>query len=108
MKKNLRRGSFAWRNNIKDAEVEFKWDSNGKHLFVWRPSLLQRLLIWLRVIIDPRVNGSKVNYNLIDEVGHWPTKWYNKEEADTYMAKNRYIAGIDPYDKNDKQSKGSL
>ena len=81
MKQNLRRGDFFWKDNKRDAEVGFKFNENGKHLVIWKPNLLQRLLIWLKIIKDPRYNGSKVNHSLMDEAGSWPTnfKWCDKK-----------------------------
>ena len=37
----------------------------------WKPNLIQRLLIKLKIIKDKRYNSKKHNWHLMDEVGHF-------------------------------------
>lgn len=42
-----------------------------KPIKIWKPNLIQRLLIELKIIKDKRYNGKKTNHYLLDEAGHW-------------------------------------
>lgn len=48
-----------------DTKIEWK---SAK---IWKPNIVQKLLIKLRIIKDPRYNGKKINSYLLDEAGMW-------------------------------------
>lgn len=48
-------------------DTKIKW----KAVKIWKPNLIQKLLIKLRIIKDPRYNGEKKNMYLSDEAGMW-------------------------------------
>lgn len=48
-----------------DSTIE--WES----IKIWKLNLIQKLLIKLRIIKDPRYDGKKTNSHLLDEVGMW-------------------------------------
>lgn len=46
---------------------------------IWKPNLVQRILIKLKIIKDRRYNGNKFNFYLLDEIGSWQTPRYNND-----------------------------
>ncbi len=48
-----------------DTKIEWKY------VKIWKPNLIQKLLIKLRIIKDPRYNGKKINNYLLDEAVMW-------------------------------------
>ena len=48
-------------------DTEIKWRKPVKK---WKPNLIQRLLIKLKIIKDKRYNRKKLNCYLLDEAGH--------------------------------------
>lgn len=57
-------------------DTEIKW-----HKKKWKPNLIQKLLIKLKIIKDKRHNTKPLNWMELDEVGHFP----------------RYIKGVDDW-----------
>jgi len=45
-----------------------------KSIKIYKLNFIQKLLIKLKIIKDPRYNGKKINIYLLDEVGHWDFK----------------------------------
>lgn len=54
-------------------EQKIKWD-NCKIIKKSKLTFIQKLLIKLKIIKDPRYNGKKMNAFLVDEIGHWQFK----------------------------------
>lgn len=48
-----------------DTKIEWK------SVKIWKPNLIQKLLIKLRIIKDPRCNVKKINNYLLDEAVMW-------------------------------------
>ena len=55
-------------------------------VIVWKPSLFQRFLYWIKLKKDPRYNGTRPHPWLLDEAGQW----------------SGYKYGIDHYDSQDE------
>ena len=45
-----------------------------KRIKYWKPNIIQRMLIKLGIIKDPRYNGKKKKKFLADELGVWNFK----------------------------------
>ena len=62
---------------------------------IWKPNLLQRILIRLKIIKDKRYNGKKVNPYLLDEAGQWqdPNTSYDDYWKD-YKEGKRWVLDI--------------
>jgi len=58
-------------------EFQIKWHKSPKK---WKPNLIQRLLIKLKIIKDKRCHAKKVDIFLLDELAHWqdPSIDYDK------------------------------
>lgn len=48
-----------------DTKIEWK------SVKIWKPNLIQKLLIKLKIIKDPRYDSKKINMYLSDEAGMW-------------------------------------
>jgi hypothetical protein len=57
-------------NSIKDMEFT-------KPIKIWKPSLIEKILIRLKIIKDRRYNGKKINYCLLDEAGQFSSSRNN-------------------------------
>lgn len=53
--------------NKEGLDKKISW----KKTKIWKPNLIQLILIKLKIIKDPRFNGKKLNHYLLDEAGHW-------------------------------------
>lgn len=67
-----------------EKQINENW--NGMPIFTkpikkWKPNLIQRLLIKLKIIKDRRYNMSKRDIYIVDEIGQFP----------------RYIKGVDDW-----------
>lgn len=48
-----------------DTKIEWK------SVKIWKPNLIQRILIKLNIIKDKRYDSRKVDRYFLDEIGHW-------------------------------------
>jgi hypothetical protein len=49
----------------------FKHMDFTKPIKIWKPSLIEKILIRLKIIKDRRYNGKKINNCLLDEAGRF-------------------------------------
>jgi len=61
-----------------DTKIEWK------SVKIWKPNLIQRILIKLKMIKDKRYDAGKVDSYLLDEAGHWQNP--NRDYKDYWNA----------------------
>jgi hypothetical protein len=60
---------YAGRVSKEDSGLGTKIE--WKSIKIWKPNLIQRILIKLKIIKDKRYDSGKVDRYLLDEAGHW-------------------------------------
>ena len=94
----FKKGTFEWTDELK-SNVAFKGKADGKFNvhFMNKPTLFQRFLYWTGLKKRPKFDGSHINFFELDEVGSMGSN----DVCERYEESKRYIAGVDPYDKDE-------
>lgn len=94
MKEEIKKGDFQWKNEL-DSKITFKENKDGKfNVKFYKPSFIERLFIWLKIIKDKRYDGKKISWQEMDEMGVIGSH----NIAKRWEINKKYIAGCDPFE----------